>query len=118
VRRDSTDLPPGPFDAVLVDVPCSNTGVLGKRPEARWRLTAGDIVELAELQRRLVTAAAQRLRPGGRLVHPTCHIEPEENQELVQSLLKDHSDWKLIEERVHLPSQPSDGAYQALIQVQ
>lgn len=115
VRRDSSDLPPGPFDAVLMDVPCSNTGVLGKRPEARWRLTPADITELADLQRRLLSAALKLVAPGGRLVYSTCSIEPEENHDLLTSVLDAHSEWVLTEERAHEPGQPADGGYQALI---
>ena len=57
--------PPGPFDAVLVDVPCSNTGVLGRRPEVRWRLTAAEIEKLGPLQAKLLAPALERTRPGG-----------------------------------------------------
>lgn len=120
VRHDSSDLPEGPFDGVLMDVPCSNTGVLGKRPEARWRLTPGDITELTDLQRRLWRAAASRVRPGGRIVYSTCSIEPEENQQLVRALLDETgqnggTEWALLEERSHAPGQPADGGYQALL---
>ena len=73
----------GPFDAALVDVPCSNTGVLGKRPEARWRIKAGDLPLFAESQARLLAAALLRVRPGGRCVYSTCSVEPEENAGVV-----------------------------------
>src|SRR5262249_19202068 len=63
------ELPAGPFDAVLVDVPCSNTGVLGRRPEVRWRLRPGDLRHLVELQTRLLLNAGERVRPGGALVY-------------------------------------------------
>jgi 16S rRNA (cytosine967-C5)-methyltransferase len=116
VRRDTSDLPEGPFDAVLLDVPCSNTGVLGKRPEARWRLTAADLVELTVLQRQLVDAACTVLRPGGRLVYSTCSIEPEENELLIAAVLRDNSRLRLLEERFHVPGAPSDGGYLALME--
>jgi 16S rRNA (cytosine967-C5)-methyltransferase len=74
--------PPGApergFDALLVDAPCSNTAVLGRRPEVRWRLREETFARLADLQRRLVAGAARRLSSGGRLVYSVCSLEPEE----------------------------------------
>lgn len=64
----------GTFDRVLVDAPCSGLGVLRRRPEARWRITAAAVDELATLQRALVAAAAEVLRPGGRLVYSVCTL--------------------------------------------
>lgn len=115
LRRDLSDLPEGPFDAVLVDVPCSNTGVLGKRPEARWRLQPTDLEELTALQQTLLQVAMTRTRPGGRLVYSTCSIEPEENAGVVQSVLGVRPEWRLEREASHLPGRPADGAYQALL---
>jgi 16S rRNA (cytosine967-C5)-methyltransferase len=115
IGEDGSQLPKGPFDAILVDVPCSNTGVLGKRPEARWRITAAGIVELNQVQERLLVDALDRLAPGGRLVYSTCSIEPEENQELVARVLSRRTDVRLVEEESFLPGQPADGGYQALI---
>lgn len=71
------------FDRVLVDAPCSNTGVLGRRVEARWRVTRDEVFQLARLQRALLTAAADVVRPGGVIVYSTCSIEAEENEALV-----------------------------------
>jgi 16S rRNA (cytosine967-C5)-methyltransferase len=104
--------PPGPFDAVLVDVPCSNTGVLGRRPEARWRLTAGEIAQLGPLQARLLTAALARTKPGGTIVYSTCSIEPEENGDLVRRVIGDGC--ATIEaEEMSSPGMPADGGYWA-----
>ena len=116
VDRDGRDIPQGPFDAILVDVPCSNTGVLSKRPEARWRLGPTDLRELPEIQQRLLDAAAQRLKPTGRLVYSTCSIEPEENRDVIFDFLEKNSALLLKEERQHIPGKPADGAYQALLQ--
>ena len=115
VSADSSDVPPGPFDAVLIDVPCSNTGVLAKRPEARWRISPNDLIELPQIQQRLLAASCDRLKPGGRVVYSTCSIEPEENRAVVDAVLQSRPGFELIEEHAHLPGHPADGGYQALI---
>jgi 16S rRNA (cytosine967-C5)-methyltransferase len=66
------------FDRVLLDAPCSGLGVLRRRPDARWRLRANDVRDLAELQRRLLMAAASAVKPGGVLVYAVCTITPDE----------------------------------------
>lgn len=111
----SAGVPAGPFTAALVDVPCSNTGVLGKRPEARWRITPAGIGELAGLQTQLLRKALDAVEPGGRVVYSTCSIEPEENAVVVGAILAERPQWRLAEERVHLPGNPADGGYQALL---
>lgn len=115
ISSTGEDFPAGPFDAVLVDVPCSNTGVLGKRPEARWRLRPQDFEELPVIQRQLLEAACQRVKQGGRVVYSTCSIEPEENQILVEAFLSCRPDWELLEQHTHWPGQPADGGYSALL---
>jgi 16S rRNA (cytosine967-C5)-methyltransferase len=74
---------PGSFDAVLLDAPCSGLGALRRRADARWRIEAGDIVELAELQAGLLSAAADLVAPGGRLVYSVCTITAAESVEHV-----------------------------------
>ena len=75
-------------DAVLLDVPCSGTGTLGRHPDGRWRLAPQDIEALAELQRRILDGGARLVRPGGLLVYATCSLEEEENTVQVEDFLK------------------------------
>jgi 16S rRNA (cytosine967-C5)-methyltransferase len=106
----------GPFDFVLVDAPCSNTGVLRRRLEARWRLTESSLPDLATLQLQLVVSASGMLRQGGRMVYSTCALEPEENGGLVAAFLREHGRFALEDERQMLPETGSgDGAYMARI---
>jgi 16S rRNA (cytosine967-C5)-methyltransferase len=105
--------PLGEFDAALVDVPCSNTGVLGRRPEARWRLAPRDLDRLVPLQTKLLIEAAERVRPGGSLVYSTCSIEPEENHGVVRNFLKALRMWELEAEEEQVPGRPADGGYWA-----
>jgi 16S rRNA (cytosine967-C5)-methyltransferase len=105
----------GPFDAILADVPCSNTGVLGKRPEARWRIKPAEIDELSAQQLELLQSACRRLRPGGRILYSTCSIEPQENAQVVRAVLDREPTLSLAEEWHQIPGRPSDGGYQALL---
>lgn len=113
--RDVVELPGETFDRILLDAPCSNTGVLGKRPEVRWRLSPTDIAELAAIQKRLLGAACDRLAPQGRLVYSTCSIEPEENGAVVEAALRDRPELTLLQESSYVPGRTADGGYQALI---
>jgi len=78
---------------VVLDVPCSGTGVLRRRPDARWRLTAGRIEALVKLQRELLEAAAGIVESGGLLVYAACSLEPEENEEEVDRFLERHPEF-------------------------
>lgn len=73
------------FDAILLDVPCSNTGVMRRRVDVRWRLQPSDFKQQAEFQARLLASTAARLAPGGRLVYSTCSIDREENESVVEA---------------------------------
>lgn len=84
-----------PFDAVLVDPPCSGLGTLQGRPDLRWRAQPDAIAELAELQLHILTAGAAALRPGGTLVYATCTISPRENEQVVQRFLASQPDFTL-----------------------
>jgi 16S rRNA (cytosine967-C5)-methyltransferase len=105
--------PAGPFDAILVDVPCSNTGVLGRRPEARWRLKPDDFRHLVPLQTKLLLQAGERVRPSGKIVYSTCSIEPEENRQVVDVVLQALPDLELEADSEQVPGKPADGGYWA-----
>ena len=115
IREDLSELPEGPFNAILIDVPCSNTGVLGKRPEVRSRITPEDIDELVVTQQKLLDAAASIVAPGGRIVYSTCSVEPEENSGVVTQFLQKSSDFELVETHNFIPGNPTDGGYQVLL---
>lgn len=98
IRTIETSLLDGPdmqADRVLLDVPCSGTGVMSKRADLRWRRNEDDLVRLAELQDQLLDAAADRLRPGGLLVYSTCSIEPEENELRINAFLERQTNFTL-----------------------
>lgn len=113
VLIDGTDAPAGPFDATLVDVPCSNTGVLGRRPEVRWRLQPHEFEHLIRLQTTLLKAALDRVKPGGVVVYSTCSIDPDENGGVVRAVLAEMRSVKLEAEHTSIPGLPSDGGYWA-----
>jgi 16S rRNA (cytosine967-C5)-methyltransferase len=77
------------FDRILVDAPCSGTGTLGRHPEIRWRLRVEQLAEFHSLQSALLKSALQRLAPGGRLVYSTCSLAAEENERVVEDILRD-----------------------------
>jgi 16S rRNA (cytosine967-C5)-methyltransferase len=114
LRPELNEEPPaGPFDAILVDVPCSNTGVLGRRPEVRWRLRSDDLKHLVLLQTKLLLLAGERIRPGGALVYSTCSIEPEENRAVVDTVLQTMPELSLEADESQAPGKPADGGYWA-----
>jgi 16S rRNA (cytosine967-C5)-methyltransferase len=88
VAADVTQWRAGPFDAVLLDAPCSATGTIRRHPDIPWLKSEGDIAALAGLQRRLIAQAAELTKPGGLLVYCTCSLEPEEGVEIVRDLLE------------------------------
>ena len=107
----------GAFDGILLDVPCSNTGVIRRRVDVRWRLQAPDIAKIAITQRKILENALPCLKPGGRLVYSTCSIEHEENLGQVEAFLAGHPDFKLHSTREALPFRDqTDGAFAARIQ--
>jgi len=110
--------PPSAFDRILVDAPCSNTGVMRRRVDLRWRIEAAEIERLRATQLQLLSQAAERLKPDGVLVYSTCSLEPEENTELVKTFLTEQPRFYLETERQLLPFRDEvDGAYAAVLKV-
>jgi 16S rRNA (cytosine967-C5)-methyltransferase len=91
VELDATQPLPfaGEFDRILVDAPCSGTGTLARHPEIRWRLRPEQLAESSAQQSRMLRMALAHLARGGRLVYSTCSIEPEENENVVATVLND-----------------------------
>lgn len=102
------------FDRILLDVPCSNTGVFGRRPDARWTWSKHKLSALLETQVALLEACVALLAPGGRLVYSTCSIEPEEDADQVSAFLSRHPDFTLESFVLDFPTPLHDGAYAAL----
>jgi 16S rRNA (cytosine967-C5)-methyltransferase len=88
VAADATQWQGGPFDAVLLDAPCSSTGTIRRHPDIPWLKREGDIAALTALQRSLIQHAVELVRPGGLLVYCTCSLEPEECEAIVNGLLE------------------------------
>lgn len=109
----------GEYDCVLVDAPCSNTGVLARRPEVRHRITERAVEELTRIQADLLCEASEMLKPKGVLCYSTCSIQPAENGLLVKRFLQENPGFTLKEEKLILPSakQPDhDGSYAAIME--
>jgi 16S rRNA (cytosine967-C5)-methyltransferase len=94
----------GHFDRALVDAPCSGLGTLRRDPDIRWRRNEDQLASLADGQRALLDRTAVLVRPGGRLVYATCSSEPEENQQVVDSFLARHAEFRVEDLRSTLPT--------------
>nr|WP_314441451.1 RsmB/NOP family class I SAM-dependent RNA methyltransferase [uncultured Sphingomonas sp.] len=97
--------PDQPYDAVLLDAPCSATGTFRRHPEVLLRASERIIAESAELQGRLLAAAAQWVRPGGTLVYAVCSLEPSEGEDQIAAFLAAQPDFSLAEQRRVLPGE-------------
>jgi 16S rRNA (cytosine967-C5)-methyltransferase len=103
------------FDAILVDAPCSNTGVIRRRTDVRWRLTPDDFRRMSHLQMRMIENILPYLRSGGRMVYSTCSIEPEENENVASQIVTQYPALNCLELRKVGPLQDNmDGAFAAL----
>lgn len=116
-RADVRDLDLKLADGVLLDAPCTGTGVLSKRADLRWKRTQEELDKSVELQEQLLDEAANHVKRGGRLVYSTCSIEPEENWEQIQKFLEKYDNFELEKLDEFLPEEvlAEDGyAYQTL----
>ena len=112
------DLPPAAFDKVLVDAPCSNTGVFRRRPDARWNWDREKLVVLCRMQREILSEARAKVKPGGLLVYSTCSLEREENEAQVEAFLAANPGATLEGQTTSLPFETqTDGAFAAAIRL-
>jgi 16S rRNA (cytosine967-C5)-methyltransferase len=103
-----------PFDRILLDAPCTNTGVMRRRVDVKWRLQPADFTRMQQQQIKILTALIPFLKPGGVLVYSTCSLESEENEQVVRRILENTSSLRLETERSSLPFRDGfDGAYAA-----
>ena len=105
----------GQYDIIMADMPCSNTGVFRKRPDAIWRFNEKDLAEIVNIQHNILSAAAKLLAPGGIIIVSTCSIEPEENSQLIDFLLSINPSLNCEIQQTLLPDSTHDGAFAALL---
>ena len=115
----SPDYPsPASFDSILIDSPCSNTGVMRRRIDVRWRLQPKDFQSMQDHQLEITRNCLPLLKPGGHLVYSTCSLEPEENQQAIDILLKEFPSLELESSQTSLPWQDGfDGAFSARLRL-
>jgi 16S rRNA (cytosine967-C5)-methyltransferase len=103
--RQVVEIKPRSFDRILVDVPCSNSGVLARRPEARYAQMPEALESLATLQDQIMDDTADYLRPGGLMIYSTCSVWPQENEQRVERFIQSHHDYEQVDSpHVTLPS--------------
>lgn len=95
---------PSPYDGILLDAPCSGTGVTGRQPDIRWRRKPADISRYAVIQRELLETASSLLLPGGVLIYATCSLEPEENKDVIDAFLAKYPKFTLEDCTPYLPA--------------
>ena len=110
IEADALNLPTtGNFDRVLADVPCSGTGTLARNPEIKWRLKPDDLVDLHARQVAILKASLKHLSPGGRAVYSTCSLEREENELVVEEVLREAQEYRLLDSLDELERLRSSG---------
>lgn len=109
-----------PFDAILLDAPCSGSGVVRRHPDIKWLRRVSDLETFRTVQQALLTALWPLLRPGGRLLYVTCSVFAEENERVIAKFLNNHNDAKRVPtegvDGYYLPTEQHDGFYYARIE--
>ena len=116
VIADARETPfsPNTFDCILADVPCSNTGVIRRRPDAPWRFSMKHLQELTNIQKEILLSLADLVKPGGLLLYSTCSLEEEEDHLQAETFASARPDFVLVKDNLLLPGAGHDGAYAAL----
>ena len=102
-------------DRLLLDVPCSGTGVIKRKPDTKWKLKPEYLDNILSTQSEILDTYSRMLRPGGLMVYATCSILPSENEEQVASFLRQRPEFESIQQERILPRQGSDGYFASLI---
>lgn len=117
LHQDATHLDQfGQYDVVLCDVPCSGYGVLARKPDMKLHLDSTIMDSLIPLQQELLVQAGKHVKPQGMIVYSTCTLNKKENEKQVQTFLKNHTDFTLIEEKTIFPTNEHNGFYMAKLQ--
>ncbi len=103
------------YDLVFADVPCSNTGVIRRRPDVLWRFSERHLNEILKLQADILFSVSKLVKPGGALIYSTCSIEKDENRLQIEKFLSKNKNFEFVKDVLLLPSEDNDGAYGALI---
>lgn len=120
VRQDATVMDEksrGEADIVIADLPCSGLGVLGKKPDLKYKMTEKMQKELVMLQRQILSTVQAYVKPGGKLLYSTCTIHRRENEENAEWFAREYPQFELIEQKQMLPGrEPGDGFYIAMFE--
>ena len=99
------------LDGILLDVPCSNTGVIRRKADVRWTFSQKKIKELVEIQYQILEKSSTLLKPGGRIIYSTCSICPEENTGVVKRFIENHPKFTIEKQKTLIPSKNHDGSF-------
>ena len=105
-----------PFDAILLDAPCSGSGVAGRHPDAKWLRREDDVYAVSRTQKKLLNTLWPLLKPGGQMLYGTCSVFAQENTQQIAAFLGRTPDARLVREMHLLPDARHDGFYYALLQ--